>query len=106
MEVKFQAGMSWEGGLESKYSKRSGQKAFITGLGRHIASLLPYLSRQSQLVQIQIQEKGMWTPLPDGGQRTCSQDFLGGAVVKNLPANAVDTGSNPGPGRSHIPQSN
>ena len=28
--------------------------------------------------------------------------FLGGAVVKNLPANAGDTGSSPGPGRSHM----
>ena len=33
-------------------------------------------------------------------------DFLGGAVVKNLPANAGDTGSSPGPGRSHVLQSN
>ena len=34
------------------------------------------------------------------------QDFPGGAVVKNLPANARDTGSSPGPGRSHVPRSN
>ena len=33
-------------------------------------------------------------------------DFPGGTVVKNLPANAGDTGSSPGPGRSHVPQSN
>ena len=33
-------------------------------------------------------------------------DFLGGAVIKNLPANARDTGSSPGPGRSHMPRSN
>ena len=33
-------------------------------------------------------------------------DFPGGTVVKNLPANAGDTGSIPGPGRSHMPQSN
>ena len=33
-------------------------------------------------------------------------DFPGGAVVKNPPANAGDTGSVPGPGRSHMPQSN
>ena len=32
--------------------------------------------------------------------------FPGGAVVKNLPANARDTGSSPGPGRSHMPLSN
>ena len=32
--------------------------------------------------------------------------FPGGAVVKNPPANAGDTGSSPGPGRSHMPRSN
>ena len=32
--------------------------------------------------------------------------FSGGAMVKNLPANAGDMGSNPGLGRSHMPQSN
>ena len=29
--------------------------------------------------------------------------FRGVAVVKNLPANARDAGSSPGPGRSHMP---
>ena len=33
-------------------------------------------------------------------------DFPGGAVVKNPPANARDTGLSPGPGRSHMPRSN
>ena len=33
-------------------------------------------------------------------------DFPGGAVVKNLPAKAGDTGLTPGPGRSHMPWSN
>ena len=32
--------------------------------------------------------------------------FPGGAVVKNLPANAGETGSIPGLGRSHMPWSN
>ena len=32
--------------------------------------------------------------------------FPGGAVVKNLLANAGDTGSSPGPGTSHMPWSN
>ena len=32
--------------------------------------------------------------------------FPGGSLVKNPPANAGDTGSIPGPGRSHMPQSN
>ena len=33
-------------------------------------------------------------------------DFPGGAVVKNLPANAGDMGLSPGPGRSHMPRNN
>ena len=32
--------------------------------------------------------------------------FPGGAVVENLPVNAGDTGSSPGPGGSHMPRSN
>ena len=32
--------------------------------------------------------------------------FPGGAVVGSLPANAGDTGSGPGLGRSHVPRSN
>ena len=35
-----------------------------------------------------------------------NRDFPGGAVVKNPPANAGDTGSNPGPRRSHMLRSN
>ena len=34
------------------------------------------------------------------------QGFPGGTVVENLPANAGDTGSSPGLGRSHMPWSN
>ena len=36
----------------------------------------------------------------------CLLGFPDGAVVKNLPANAGDTGSIRGPGRSHMPRSN
>ena len=35
-------------------------------------------------------------------QNKAKQGFPGGAVVKNLPANAGDAASIPGPGRSHI----
>ena len=38
--------------------------------------------------------------------RSRMEGFPGGAVVKNPPANAGDTGSSPGPGRSHRPRSN
>ena len=33
------------------------------------------------------------------------RDFPGGGEVKNPPASAGDTGSSPGPGRSHMPRS-
>ena len=36
--------------------------------------------------------------------RRGSQDFPGGPVVKNVPANAAFTGWIPGPERSHMPQ--
>ena len=37
---------------------------------------------------------------------TAMRGFPGGAVVESLPASAEDTGSGPGLGRSHMPQSN
>ena len=39
-------------------------------------------------------------------QKAKSLGFPGSSVVKNLPANAGDTGSIPDPGWSHMPQSN
>ena len=38
--------------------------------------------------------------------KTTKKGFPGGTVVKNPPANAGDTGSSPGLGGSHMPQSN
>ena len=37
--------------------------------------------------------------------RKCLEGFPGGTVVESLPANAGDTGSSPGLGRSHMPRS-
>ena len=48
---------------------------------------------------------GLLTMFQYDSEKTC-WGFPGGAVVKNPPANAGDTGSSPGPGRSHMPQSN
>ena len=42
----------------------------------------------------------------DRAIKTFTEGFPGGAVVENPPANAGDTGSSPGPGRSHMPRSN
>ena len=39
-------------------------------------------------------------------KKESARGFPGGAVVENLPANAGDTGSSPGLGRSHMPQGN
>ena len=39
------------------------------------------------------------------GYKSHLQGFPGGAVVESLPANAGDTGSSPGLGRSHMPRS-
>ena len=39
-------------------------------------------------------------------KKMCSVGFPGGAVVESLPANAGDTSSSPGLGRSHMPRSN
>ena len=38
--------------------------------------------------------------------KAAREGFPGGAVAENLPANAGDTGSSPGLGRSHMPRSN
>ena len=47
--------------------------------------------------------------LPGRARRITRRDFggfPGGAVVENPPANAGETGSSPGLGRSHMPRSN
>ena len=38
-------------------------------------------------------------------QKSKKRNLPGGSVVKNPPANAGDTGSTPGPGRSHMSRS-
>ena len=45
-----------------------------------------------------------WKEIPNGSI-LMGQGFPGGAVVKNPPANAEDTGLIPGLGRSHMPRS-
>ena len=47
-----------------------------------------------------------WHSPSTPGYKIAKEGFPGGAVVENLPANAGDTGSSPGLGRSHMPQSN
>ena len=47
-----------------------------------------------------------YTPVRIAKIKKTDQDFPGGAVVKNPPANAGDTGSSPGLGKSHMLLSN
>ena len=49
--------------------------------------------------------RGKFIAVNDYLQRE-ERGFPGGAVVKNPSASAGDTGSSPGPGRSHMPWSN
>ena len=44
--------------------------------------------------------------VPEEEKKKGTVGFPGGTVVENLPANAGDTGSSPGLGRSHMPRSN
>ena len=48
---------------------------------------------------------GSCQPQQKGVLKIVASGFPGGAAVENLPANAGDTGSSPGLGRSHMPQS-
>ena len=54
----------------------------------------------------QTEHNEMAEPMQWKGGIMTPRDFPCGAVVKNPPANAGDTGSSPGPGRSHMPRSN
>ena len=71
------------------------------------------------MTNVNVYDKGNWCGLYENStilQLFCKsktskikslfRDFPGGAVVKNLPANAGDIGSIPGPGTSHMTRSN
>ena len=65
------------------------------------------LSRLIQTHKKKFTEAQLKTNRPQGWNfKNVVQDFPGGAVVKNPPANAGDTCSIPGPARSHMPWSN
>ena len=65
-------------------------KAHIWNLRKLLPSYFLLSSSQKQKLLIKVLVRG----------------FPGGTVVKNPPANAGDTGSIPGPGRSHMPRNN
>ncbi|XP_049550969.1 solute carrier family 35 member E3 isoform X3 [Orcinus orca] len=51
-------------------------------------------------------EGGIFGPWSVSALKLLERGFPGGSVVKHPPANAGDTGSSPGLGRSHMPRSN
>ena len=81
---------------------------------------LSIIMRYHQKIQITGYSKtkvtGLYSSKISGSEKTnlrnssrlkdTKEGFPGGAVVENLPANAGDTGSSPGLGRSHMPRSN
>ena len=64
----------------------------------------PINTRMGKLWNIDTMEYHLAMRITDQQLRTTTpmRDFPGGPEVKNLPANAGDTGLIPGPGRFHI----
>ena len=68
----------------------------------HCLHILPHV--QLETVNSKRQSRMLWTEVRHGdSSKHSSRDVPGGTVVKNPPANAGDTGSSPGPERSHMP---
>ena len=66
----------------------------------------PYVKKMRSLGMVEMWARFFWLFLSRGHFKKLLAGFPGGAVVENLPANAGDTGSSPGLGRSHMPRSN
>ena len=60
----------------------------------------------SSVIRLPIILSPLGNLLTNGKDKDLPRDLPGGAVVKNPPANAGDTGSSPSPGRSHMPWGN
>ena len=73
------------------------------------AVYLPFLSSYGKWDELSIPDSNIKFHLRNKFRKMQSLekhwDFPGGTVVKNLPTDAGDKGSSPGPGRSHVLQS-
>ena len=77
------------------------QNVLFVGKWDTCADLVLIIPKDSMLMVVAADFVALWNIL-----RKMVRGFPGGAVVENLPANPGDTGSSPGLGRSHMPQSN
>ena len=68
--------------------------------------MVPSLGFVGHVVSVITNPLCCWSTEVGADKNAYLRDFPGGAVVKNPPANAGDMGSIPGPGGSHMPQSN
>ena len=85
---KVKSIITLDGGSMIHFQKWLGKETTIKGQIVDGKMVVEYI--MNNIVSIGIYKKG----------------FPGGAVVENPPANAGDMGSIPGPGKSHMPQSN
>ena len=77
----------------------AGDRSLIPGLGAKI----PHASGPKKQNKKQKQYRNKFNK---DFKNSPHRGFPGGRVVENPPANAGDTGSSPGLGRSHMPRSN
>ena len=86
-----------------RYLVKQSSRCFFEGIFEMRSTFKSVNFKESRLLSI------MWVGLTqsaEGMNRKKPGDIPVGTVVKNLPANAGDMGSSPGPGRSHMLQSN
>ena len=77
------------------------KKMKITSIDENVGKLKSLRTVWWECKMVQL----LWKRYGDSS-KSKHRGFPGGAVVENLPANAGDTGSSPGLGRSHMPRSN
>ena len=77
--------------------------SFFTEIGKLILKIIWKFTGPKRVKTIKTKLEDSHFPIL---KLTTKRDSPGGTVVKNLPTNAGDTGSSPGPGRSHMLRSN